>query len=285
MNLLIDLSKNDLAYITSLYEEEKLKNEIDSLVQYKYTEDVYNSVINDTVNNFTYIIGKSDLDVYFNNIPGFPNVSISMNPIYHDNDNSKEEKKYIAFTYDDGPSEYTLDILKYLEDSNSSATFFMIGNKMKTNEDIVKLIHNSNSEVGSHGYTHKKLNDISLEELHSELNSTNIIFNEITRENIKLLRPPYGKYNIELLNSSYKIISWNVDTKDWLVKDSDTIVNTVIKNACDGCIVLMHDTYKTTLNATKDLVPILNNFGYEVVSVSKLMEINNDNASAISYIK
>ena len=288
MNVLIDLDKKSLTYITSLYDEEKIQEEILSLVYDKYTSDIYESVLNNTVNNYTYVFNDTGIDVYFNYIPGYPTVTLNMEPIYHENDNKKEGTKYIAFTYDDGPSEYTLDLLDYLESTDSSATFFMIGNKMKVNEEIIKRIYYSNSEIGAHGYTHKKLNNLSGNDLEYELNSTTIIFNEITSDYIKYLRPPYGKYNEEVLSSNYQIITWNVDPKDWLVKDSEKIYNNVIKNACDGCIVLMHDTYKETIDATKELIPKLNSLGYEVVSVSKLMEAKeyfNDEYEAISYIK
>ena len=72
---------------------------------------------------------------------------------------------------------------------------------------------------------------------------------------------------------NYEIILWNIDTKDWLVKDSKKIYNDVISSACDGCIVLMHDIYKDSIEATKMLLPKLDEMGYEVVSISKLADI------------
>ena len=138
-------------------------------------------------------------------------------------------------------------------------------------------IYNSNSEIGSHSYSHKDLANISQTELNEELNSTNIIFNAITKDNLKYLRPPYNSYNDNLLNQGYKIISWNIDPKDWLLKDSDKIYNNVISSSCDGCIVIMHDIYEETIEATKKLIPKLNEMGYEVVSISKLAEIKNYN--------
>ena len=185
-------------------------------------------------------------------------------------------KKFIAFTFDDGPGEYTSELLKTLEYNNSSATFFMLGNKMKYNGDIVKQIYNSNSEVASHSYSHKYLTTLSQKELNEEINSTTIIFNEITKGNIKYIRPPYGDYNENIKeNIPYPIILWNIDTKDWLTRDSDKISAEVLSNASDGAIVLMHDIYPETLEAVKKVLPKLKELGYEVVSVSKLAEYKN----------
>ena len=159
---------------------------------------------------------------------------------------------------------------------------------MKSNDEIVLKVYNSNSEIGSHGYSHKNINDISISELESEINTTNIIFNEITKDNIKYYRPSYGEYSDALFNLGLKVINWNIDPKDWLVKDTNRIYNNVIKNACDGCIVVLHDTYETTVDATKKMIPALNKLGYKVVSISELMNIKNnygEDNKAISFIK
>ncbi len=285
-NIFLDLNNNSISYITSIYDEDKFSNELYNEVNNKY-DDLYKKIEKTTINNFTYIYDEDKLNVYFNDIEDIPYISIEMNTYNQGNDNKNTQKKYIAFTYDDGPSEYTSELLNYLSSYNSSATFFMIGSKMKGNESIVKQVYNSNSEVGSHSYSHKDLSTLKAEELNYELNSTLLIFNEITNSTINLLRPPYGKYSNNLLDKNYKIVTWSIDPKDWLVKDKDKIVSNVVKNACDGCIVLMHDTNKATMEATKELIPILNNFNYQVVSVSKLMQIKNytNNNQVISKIK
>lgn len=280
-NLLIDLKEKKLSYINSLYDLDYLINEINSLVSDKYSSEIANEIKSSSVSNFTYLIDDDKVDVYFNNInlddcDEVPYVSI----VFDENNFSQVDsdvgsKKYIAFTYDDGPSKYTQELLKILENNDSSATFFMLGNRMKNYEELVRKIKKSNSEIGSHSYSHKNLTSLSEDELSDELNSTNIIYNAITGENLKYLRPPYNYYNENVINSKYEIITWNIDTKDWLLKDSTKIYNSVISKACDGCIVLMHDIYEESLDATKLLLPKLNEMGYEVVSISKLAEIKN----------
>lgn len=293
-NILIDLNEKKLVYINSLYDTDYLINEINKLVLQKYPDDIYNQVLKSTVNNFTYLIDDDRIHIYFNNLDlskldEVPFVTIDFNDnVFSQIDNNKTGQKYIAFTYDDGPSKYTQELLKILENNNSSATFFMLGNRMKNYEELVKKIKKSNSEIGNHSYSHKDLTSLNKLELENELNSTNIIYNAITGENLKYLRPPYNYYNDNIINSGYEIVTWNIDTKDWLLKDSNKIYNNVISKACNGCIVLMHDIYDETIEATRKLLPKLNEMGYEIVSVSKLAEIksyNFESDDVTSFIK
>lgn len=290
-NILIDLRNNSISYITALYDKDYLENEIKKIVYDKYPTEIYNKIINENINNYTYIIGDNTIEVYFNSISWdeinyIPYIIINLNEstIYT---NSNNINKFIAFTYDDGPSEYTADLLNTLEKNNSSATFFVIGNNIKGRENIIKKIYKSKSEVGSHGYSHINFTNLDKEELNTEINSTNVLFNSITNDKISLLRPPYGDYDDNVKSLNYNIILWNIDSKDWLLKDSEKIYNNVLKNACDGCIVLMHDIYPETLEATKKLIPELKSLGYSIVSVSKLMKEKKykSDKSIISYIK
>ncbi len=280
-NILINLKNKELSYITNLYDKDYLEREINELVYYKYSTDIYDKIKETNINNNTYILDENKIEVYFNNInfndlSYVPYVIIPLSEeVYVEDGSESQDKKYISFTFDDGPSKYTKELLKTLELNNSSATFFMLGNRMKYNEDIVKEIYNSSSEVASHTYSHKNLDKLSSNDILNEINSPAILFNEITNGKIKYLRPPYGNYNDTVKSTNYPIILWNIDPKDWLVKDSSKVYNSVLKHACDGCIVLMHDIYPTTIEAVKMLIPKLNDMGYEVVSISNLAKYKN----------
>lgn len=280
-NILINLKEQKLSYITNLYDKEYLEDEINELVYYKYSEEIYNKIKESNINNNTYIIDKNKIEVYFNtidfkNIDYIPYVVINLTEDTFENSETNDKfTKYIAFTFDDGPSKYTKELLKTLELNDSSATFFMLGNRMKYYKEVVKEVNNSNSEVASHTYSHKNLNKLSKKEILNEINSPVILFKEITGENIKYLRPPYGNYNDTVKSTKYPIILWNIDPKDWLQKDSNKVYNNVLGHACDGCIVLMHDIYPTTIEAVKMLIPKLNDMGYKVVNITKLLEKKN----------
>lgn len=296
-NILLDLKNEKLAYISNLYEKDYLINEINSLINLKYSSDIYDKIKNSNVDNHTYIINDNKIDVYFNDIDFgtlsyIPMVSIigdnNSETVSKDDNLDNSDKKFIAFTFDDGPSKYTSELIDTLELNNSSATFFMLGNRMKYNTDIVKKVYDSNSEIGTHTYSHKRLTSLSNDEIYNEINSSEIIFNDITGDHLKYLRPPYGSYNDHIKGLGYNIILWNIDPKDWLTRDSKKIYNSVLNNACDGCIVLMHDIYPETIEAVKMLIPTLNEMNYEVVSISNLIYNKNHILSkdeVISHVK
>lgn len=296
-NILLDLKNEKLAYISNLYEKDYLINEINSLINLKYSSDIYDKIKNSNVDNHTYIINDNKIDVYFNDIDFgtlsyIPMVSIigdnNSETVSKDDNLDNSDKKFIAFTFDDGPGKYTSELIDTLELNNSSATFFMLGNRMKYNTDIVKKVYNSNSEIGTHTYSHKRLTSLSNDEIYNEINSSEIIFNDITGDHLKYLRPPYGSYNDHIKGLGYNIILWNIDPKDWLTRDSKKIYNSVLNNACDGCIVLMHDIYPETIEAVKMLIPTLNEMNYEVVSISNLIYNKNHILSkdeVISHVK
>lgn len=296
-NILLDFKNEKLAYISNLYEKDYLINEINSLINLKYSSDIYDKIKNSNVDNHTYIINDNKIDVYFNDIDFgtlsyIPMVSIigdnNSETVSKDDNLDNSDKKFIAFTFDDGPGKYTSELIDTLELNNSSATFFMLGNRMKYNTDIVKKVYNSNSEIGTHTYSHKRLTSLSNDEIYNEINSSEIIFNDITGDHLKYLRPPYGSYNDHIKGLEYNIILWNIDPKDWLTRDSKKIYNSVLNNACDGCIVLMHDIYPETIEAVKMLIPTLNEMNYEVVSISNLIYNKNHILSkdeVISHVK
>lgn len=293
-NILLNLQTNQIDNISSLYDSNLLSHTIDKLVANKYSEEVYKKIFNgeENINDFTYIIDSDNVEVYFNNTNWddydyVPYVAIDLTEnITYTNTNNK--KKYIAFTYDVGSFNYTEDMINVLENNNASATFFVYGNKISGKEDSIKKISDSKSEVAVHGYTDTSFNTLTKEVIANEINTTNSILSNISKNKKGFIRPPYGEYNDNVLSLGYDLVLWNIDSKDWIVRDENKIYNNVIKNACDGCIVLMHDDYIETLGATKRLLPELKKRGYTVVSVSKLMEKKNyerSNNPVINYIK
>ena len=247
-------------------------------VKSKYETNIYEIINNDNFNNSSYKINEDGIYFYFND-----NLFDKIYKVYiylpSNNESEVFNKTYdkiVAFTFDDGPSKYTMEIVNTLVLNNSKATFFELGNRMKYNQEIVKNVLNNGMEIGSHTYAHKNLNKLTIEEIDEEINSTNIIFNEITGENIKLLRPPYGNIN-ELVKSRVNtpIITWNTDTNDWLYKDSEHVYNHIIENIESGDIILMHDVYPETVEAVKKVVPYLIEKGYKITTVSELAKYNN----------
>ena len=253
-----------------------LGNEVLERVRLKYSSKIYNTV---RENNFkdTYIkLVDNGTYIYFS--PLLFNVKYEIY-VFIENGDMKETHqevydKVIAFTFDDGPSNYSVEVAKTLLQHDSKATFFELGNRMKYNQEIVKELYNLGMEIGSHTYAHKNLNKLTETEIEEEINSTNILFNEITGSHIELLRPPYGNANDEVKKHvQFPLIMWNVDTEDWLHKDSEYVYNHILDNVKDGDIILMHDIYPTTLEAVKMVLPELKSRGYKITTVSELAKI------------
>lgn len=277
-SILIDEENKKEIFINKIYGNNIL-NEIKEMFYKKYSEYIYSHIKDLVIEDFNFSFKDGYINVYVNK-------NIFSNNILYDIYVSKvfdKEKyvfeevkadKYVAFTFDDGPSEYTSDIVDAFVSNNSKATFFMLGNRMKALGSVVNYVKDNNMEIGSHTYSHKRLTDLTKEEALEEINSTVIVYNELTNENLTLLRPPYGSINNEVMNLSlFPLITWSIDPKDWLNKDPEYIKNHVLETIYDGAIILMHDIYPTSKEAIKMLIPELINNGYKLVTVSELAKI------------
>lgn len=302
LSFFIDKEKGNLVTFDKLLKDNSLDkfNEIEhKLLSLKYPKFVVDGILSDDVIK-NYRILDNEIIIYYKNVVTNPivndkfylkinnnevadylNYDFKLDKEYHNEDGFAYDptKKYIAFTFDDGPSKAnTKDVVNYLSNNQAHATFFMLGNNMLNNPDIVKYVLDHGHEIGSHTYSHKNLKRISLNEVQSEIEKTQTVFNDITGLDIKLLRPPYGAINEKIKESfSYPYILWSVDTLDWQYKDSDYLYDYVINHVNDGDIILMHDIHTTTKIAVERILPELYARGYRVVSVSELANIKGMN--------
>ncbi|MDD4188447.1 MAG: polysaccharide deacetylase family protein [Bacilli bacterium] len=182
-----------------------------------------------------------------------------------------ENKKLVAFTFDDGPSKYTLEVLDILDEFNAKATFFVVGYNVKIRNSVVLELYNRGFELGNHTIDHSRLTKFNCEKANEKITQNNELVKNITNEEMILFRPPYGAINETLINClNYPIILWSVDSRDWESRNTEMIIYEVLSNVEDGSIVLFHDLYPTTVEAIKLILPILYADNYEVVSVSEL---------------
>ena len=184
-------------------------------------------------------------------------------------------KPMVALTYDDGPSNSaTTRILDVLEKNNARATFFVVGSRVDSYKSQLQRAYKLNCEIGNHTYNHKTLTSLSANNVKSELSNTDKKIKAITGENPVLMRPPGGSYKNGTVknNTAYPIIMWSVDTRDWENRNASKIVSNIKSNVGDGSIVLMHDLYDSTAAATETIVPWLIGQGYQLVTVSEMMD-------------
>ena len=183
-------------------------------------------------------------------------------------------KPAVAFTFDDGPSNYDLGIIDALEASHAKATFFLVGNRINSFKASINKMIEADMEVGNHSYNHKYMKKMSRSQVEDQINRTNSLYKEITGREMKLFRPPYGAVNnANLTGPKVPSILWSLDTLDWKVRDKDKVYETILENVQDGDIILMHSLYESTLDAVKMVLPELYKRGFQVVSVSELASL------------
>lgn len=182
-------------------------------------------------------------------------------------------RKVVAITFDDGPhGTNTLTLLNELRKRNVKATFFLVGERIYGNEDIVLMMYRDGHAIGNHTYSHQNLTIIKQEEAAKEIFDTNELISSITGKEVTYIRPPCGFWNEELFESVDMIpVFWDVDPKDWCTKNVNTIVENVINNVDDGDIILFHDIYETSVVAALEVIDRLTDMGYVFVTVDEII--------------
>lgn len=183
-------------------------------------------------------------------------------------------KKLVALTFDDGPhSKYTAQILDTLEKYGQVATFFDVGNRVADNAEVTIRAKAMGCEVAGHSWSHANLQTSSKEKIEQEIEKADSALEAVLGEKPYMMRPPYGAVGKTLLSVSDEyLIGWSVDTLDWKSRDAEKVIASVkSERTLDGDVILMHAIYKSTADAVDKLVPWLINNGYQLVTVSELI--------------
>ena len=189
-----------------------------------------------------------------------------------------EDEKKIAFACNMvWGEEYLPQMLKLFKENNIEITFFIGGLWAEKNEELLKSIHNDKHELGNHGYKHLYHSKLTPEANKQEILKTEEIVKRITGCKTELFAPPYGDLNDTVVASTealgYKVIMWSIDTIDWNTKDYNKILQRLEKKHHNGAIVLMHPT-KVTIEALPQMIENLKGKGYEITTVSDVLENN-----------
>ena len=229
-----------------------------------------NAELKDSTDEFIYVdVPLDSLDLFWDINNDFYDTYINL---------KKREVNYddkiVALTFDDGPSKYTDSILNILHKQGVCATFFVIGNKVEFyDKTIVKMLKYDN-EVGNHSYSHKWLDRLSDDEFIDEINKTQNAVKKVSGFVPKLFRPTYGGYTDRLKNlTDLTFVLWDVDSRDWKVKNKTKIMNNIFPYVKSGSIILMHDNHEYALEALDDVIKKLKNDGYVFVTVSELLKL------------
>ena len=179
--------------------------------------------------------------------------------------------RYIALTFDDGPSgRFTRRLLEGLEDRGVKATFLLCGYRIEDYPKEAARIAAEGHEIGLHGFSHDPMNTMSTSKVAAEIRKTAALL----PESAAFLRPPGGKYNEATIAAAKEaglaILSWSLDPKDWACDDAAAITARVVEKAKDGDVVLLHDMSDSSVTAALRIIDRLKERGFRLVTVSEL---------------
>ena len=187
-----------------------------------------------------------------------------------------EGDKYVALTFDDGPSgRFTRRLLAGLQERDARATFLLCGYRLENYGPLAAEMAAAGHELGIHGYSHRDWRHLSRRELAAEIGDTEKLLPEGVR--IRFLRPPGGFVTDGVRQvaaaRNYAILGWSVDPKDWEISDTAAIESSVVRSVRDGDIILLHDMSDSSVDAALAIVDDLSAQGFQFVTVSELAAI------------
>ena len=299
INILLDININSSNYIKTYFFDINNNNflNINDIVDNNSIYQIKNNLIKENINihyldnyiNKLPFFIDNDLNIYINsnnktirknysNIDykidlNIKNNYAKVNSYKINNKVLDINKKYVALTFDDGPSIYTKEIIDTLKKHEVNATFFILGNKVKPYQELLNESLNNGNILGNHSYNHKWLIKLNEDELNNQIIKTNEEIKLYTGFTPTLLRPTYGSVNNKVKHLNMDIVLWTIDTMDWKYRNVSTIVSRATKKLKDCDIILMHDIYKTSALAVDKIITEIKKQGFELVTIPELKEI------------
>ena len=155
-------------------------------------------------------------------------------------------EKILALTFDDGPSDFTPDVVRVLSRYEVPATFFVLGERAASMSKVVRSVAEAGHGIGIHGWTHTAFSELDSGVFAADLCRTSELLQKLTGKECRSIRPPYGRYDGELVSvlADRQLVTWlwTADAGDWSVDASaDQIAGKVLRSLTPGGIVLLHD--------------------------------------------
>lgn len=217
-------------------------------------------------------------------------VSQGFDDLYFNEDGSYNPEKHkprIALTFDDGPGEYTDQLLDCLEENNAHATFFMLGQNVAGREATVQRMVDIGCELGNHSWDHPEatLQGISDEAVIEEFQKTDEALMKACGQKATVARAPYGAADQREFDLAQKpFFMWSLDTLDWKTLNVESTVDAVMNgDLTDGSIILMHDIHEPSVQAALQIIPQLVEKGYKLMTVSELAKAKGVELQNASY--
>ena len=184
-------------------------------------------------------------------------------------------ERLVALTFDDGPSgRFTRRLLDGLKEEKAKATFLLCGYRMEVYPELTERILTEGHEIGLHGYSHKPMESMCLNDIAGELKKTRALLPEGAQ--VRFLRAPGGAVSGQIQaaakNAGLSLLIWSVDPRDWATEDTRAIEAAVLDNVRDGDVILLHDMTDSSVDAALSLLKKLRSQGFRFVTVSELAQ-------------
>ena len=192
--------------------------------------------------------------------------------------NTNEKVLYLTFDagYENGCTEKILDVL---EKHDVPAAFFLVGNYIEKNADLVRRMVEDGHIVGNHTMHHYDMSKLSEKEAFSkELTDLENLFRETTgKEMPKYYRPPQGTYSADNLKMAqelgYKTVFWSLAYVDWnndAQPSKELAFSKLLPRTHNGAVVLLHSTSTTNAEILDELLTTWKQQGYTFQAIDKL---------------
>ncbi len=187
-----------------------------------------------------------------------------------------QETKYVALTFDDGPSgRYTRRLLEGLEERQVQATFLLCGYRLKQDRKTAEQIFEAGHEIGLHGYSHDNMGKMSKKAAAKEIADTYALLPQGCVPTF--LRPPGGASGVGVMQAAkdvgLSLLGWSVDPRDWAVRDAQAVQTAVLADVQDGDVILLHDMSDSSVDAALGIIDRLQQQGFQFVTVSQLAQL------------
>ncbi len=194
------------------------------------------------------------------------------------------DRKQIALTFDDGPSEATPELLEVLDGLRVQATFFQCGKNVERLPAISRQVRERGHEIGNHTWSHPRLLGCSRQRIREEIGRAQKAIRDAAGVSPRLFRAPYGirwfGLGPALGEHGLTGVMWTVMGYDWEWEAAE-IADHVVSHASSGGIVCLHDGDRTsdkvdrrnTLRAVRDIVPKVRHQGYAFVTAGEMLGI------------
>lgn len=190
------------------------------------------------------------------------------------------EEKVMYLTFDAGyENGYTEKILDTLKDHHVPAAFFLVGDYLERNADLVRRMVNEGHIVGNHTASHPDMSKISEKSaFEKELTEVEDLFRQITGKDLpRFYRPPQGVYSEENLKMAqqlgYKTVFWSLAYADWdnnAQKSREYAMEKLLGRTHNGAVILLHSTSKTNGEILDALLTQWEQDGYRFAPISEL---------------